>query len=92
NPLWRQMQADVFGKKISTLKVEQGAAYGVALLASVGDGAYRDIAEACKATIEVASQTPVDRKAAKTYDTLFPIYQRLYGQLKADFASLAALA
>ena len=43
NPLWRQMQADVFGKKITTLKVEQGPAYGVALLAAVGDGAYKSI-------------------------------------------------
>ena len=91
NPLWRQMQADVFGKKITTLKVEQGAAYGVALLAAVGDGAYRDIAEACKATIEVASHTPVDRKAAKTYEGLFPIYQNLYGHLKEDFAALSKL-
>jgi len=91
NPLWRQMQADVFGKKVSTLKVEQGAAYGVALLAAVGDGAYRDIAEACKATIEVASHSPVDRKAAKTYEALFPIYQNLYSHLKDDFAALARL-
>lgn len=91
NPMWRQMQADVFDKKITTLKVEQGAAYGVALLAAVGDGAYRDIAEACKATIEVASQTPVDRKSAKAYDKLFPIYQSLYGHLRDDFAALAKL-
>lgn len=91
NPMWRQMQADVFDKKITTLKVEQGAAYGVALLAAVGDGAYHDIAEACKATIEVASQTPVDRKSAKAYDKLFPIYQSLYGHLRDDFAALAKL-
>lgn len=91
NPLWRQMQADVFDKKITTLKVEQGPAYGVALLAAVGDGAYRDIAQACDATIEVASQTAVDRKAAKAYAKLFPVYQRLYSQLKSDFAALAAM-
>ncbi len=91
NPLWRQMQADVFDKKITTLKVEQGPAYGVALLAAVGDGAYRDIAQACDATIEVASQTAVDKKAAKAYAKLFPVYQRLYSQLKSDFATLATL-
>ena len=91
NPVWRQMQADVFGKKITTLKVEQGAAYGVALLASVGDGAYRDIAEACKATIEAASHCTVDKKAAKTYDALFPVYQQLYKNLKEDFAAISKL-
>ncbi len=91
NQLWIQFQAVVFGKKITTLKVEQGAAFGVALLAAVGDGAYRDIAEACKATIEVASHSPVDRKSAKTYAALFPIYQSLYGNLKSNFAALAKL-
>ena len=90
NPLFRQLQADVFGKKVVSLKVEQGAAYGVALLAAVGDGAYKNIEAACKATIEVASETDVNRKDAKCYDALFPIYQRLYKQLKPEFAALSA--
>lgn len=91
NPLWRQMQADVFGSKITTLKVEQGPAYGVALLAAVGDGAYKNIEQACKSTIEVAAQTPPDRKAAKVYESLFPIYRRLYANLKNDFADLGSV-
>lgn len=89
NPLWRQMQADVFGKKITTLEVEQGPAFGVALLAAVGDGAYRSIEAACKATIEVAGETPPDRNAVKNYNRLFPIYQGLYGQLKDSMAAIA---
>lgn len=91
NPMWRQMQADVFGKKVVSLEVEQGPAYGVALLAAVGDRAYKSIEEACKATIRVASESTVDRKAAKRYQALFPIYQKLYGHLAKDFAELAAL-
>jgi xylulokinase len=91
NPLWRQMQADVFGSAITTLKVEQGPAYGVALLAAVGDGAFKNIQQACRETIEVADKTAPDRKAVKDYQSLFPIYQRLYGALKDDFTSLANL-
>ena len=91
NPLWRQMQADVFGKKITTLKVEQGPAYGVALLAAVGDGAYKNIEAACAATIEVADVTPTDRTAVKAYNRLFPIYQDLYGKLKDSMAELAGI-
>jgi xylulokinase len=89
NPLWRQMQADVFAKKITTLQVEQGPAYGVALLAAVGDGAYKSIEAACKATIEIAEETKPDRHAVKNYDQLFPIYQGLYGQLKGSMSALA---
>lgn len=91
NPFWRQMQADVFGKKITTLQVEQGPAYGVALLAAVGDGQYRSIEDACKATIEVADQTPPDRAAVKAYNRLFPIYQQLYGQLKDSMQALSEI-
>jgi xylulokinase len=89
NPLWRQMQADVFGKKITTLEVEQGPAFGVALLAAVGDGAYRSIESACKATIKVADETPINRSAAKRYNQLFPIYRDLYGQLKESMAKIS---
>lgn len=89
NPMWRQMQSDVFGKKVTTLEVEQGAAYGVALLAAVGDGAYRSIEQACTATIKVAAQTTPDRGAVKNYNRLFPIYQDLYGQLKESMNRLA---
>ncbi|MGI9470563.1 MAG: xylulokinase [Rubripirellula sp.] len=89
NPLWRQMQADVFGKKITTLEVEQGPAFGVALLAAVGDGAYRSIESACKATITVADETPADRAAVRNYNKLFPIYRDLYGDLKDSMSKLA---
>jgi xylulokinase len=89
NPMWRQMQADVFGKKITTLEVEQGPAYGVALLAAVGDGAYKNIESACKATIKVADQTSPDKAAVKNYDRLFPIYRDLYGNLKDSMNQLA---
>jgi xylulokinase len=89
NPMWRQMQADVFGKKITTLQVEQGPAYGVALLAAVGDGAYRSIESACKATIEIAEETAPNRAATKNYDRIFPIYRDLYGQLKDSMAALS---
>ena len=89
NPMWRQMQADVFGKKITTLEVEQGPAYGVALLAAVGDGAYKSIESACSATIKVADQTPPNRKDVSRYNELFPIYQDLYGQLKESMSKIA---
>jgi xylulokinase len=83
------MQADVFGKKITTLEVEQGPAFGVALLAAVGDGAYRSIESACKETIKVADETPADRASVKQYNQLFPIYRELYGQLKESMAKIA---
>ena len=43
SPLWQQIQADVFGQDVMTINAEQGPAYGVALLAAVGSGAYKSI-------------------------------------------------
>lgn len=89
--LWRQIQADAFGQKVVTINAEQGPAYGVALLAAVGAGAFKNVAEACSTTIKVVSETPFDRQAKKVYDAGFPIYQNLYRSLKNDFKSISAL-
>lgn len=92
SPLWRQIQADVFGQKVSTINSEEGAAYGVALLAAVGAGAFKHVPEACAATIRVVKETPTNRAAAKTYERAYPEYGQLYHSLKGDFKRIAALA
>src|SRR2546429_7036682 len=38
SPLWRQIQADVYGHAVEIVEAEEGAAYGAALLAAVGAG------------------------------------------------------
>jgi xylulokinase len=91
SPLWRQIQADVFGRKVFTINTEEGPAYGVALLAAVGAGAFKNIQEACAATIREVDQTVPRRPARRRYDRAFPIYQRLYHSLKDDFKSIAEL-
>jgi xylulokinase len=89
--IWRQIQADVFGHNVVTLNAEEGAAYGVALLAAVGAGAYKNIEEACNATIKVNKETRFNPEATKYYNSAFPLYQRLYQSLKGDFKQIAKL-
>jgi xylulokinase len=91
SPLWRQIQADVFGQDVVTINAEQGPAYGVALLAAVGSRAYKNIEEACAATIRVVSRTSHDKKATKTHDRHFPVYQQLYQSLENDFKTIGGL-
>jgi xylulokinase len=91
SPLWRQIQANVFGRMVVTINSEEGAAYGVALLAAVGAGAFKNIQEACAATIRVVRETAVQKPAKQYYDRAFPIYQKLYRSLKDDFKCIAAL-
>ncbi|MEX2114034.1 MAG: xylulokinase [Pirellulales bacterium] len=91
SPLWRQIQADVFGQKVVTINAEEGPAYGVALLAAVGAGAFNNVEEACEATIRVVKETKPNAPARKLHDKAFPIYQGLYRALKDDFKRISAL-
>ena len=89
--LWRQIQADVFGQAAVTINSEQGPAYGVALLAAVGAGEYRNVEQACSATIKVVKKTPTIRKNKSYYDRGFPVFQDLYRRLSDSFKQISAL-
>lgn len=88
---WRQLQADVYGLKAVTTNSLEGPAYGVALLAAVGTGAYKSIVEACEATIKVEESTSPNLKSRKIYDASYPLYRKLYRSLKDDFRIIAEL-
>jgi xylulokinase len=88
SPFWRQIQADVFGQQVVTVNSAEGPAFGVALLAAVGTGAFKDIQEACQATIKVVKTTKPNAKAQKVYDAAMLIYQRLYCSLKDEFHAI----
>ena len=69
-----------------TINAEEGPAYGVALLAAVGAGAFKNIQEACRPTIRVVEAKPLSqRRAAAYYDRGVSEYQQLYRSLKDDF-------
>jgi xylulokinase len=89
SPFWRQMQADVYGRNVVTINAEEGPAYGVALLAAVGTGAYADVVEACQATIRVTGETELDPRAMEIYNRAWPLYQQLYRSLREDYAQMA---
>lgn len=89
---WRQLQADIYGQEVCVTNSDEGPAYGVALLAATGTGAYRTIAEACDATISVTARTPACETAKAAYNRAYPMYGQLYRNLKASFPALVQLA
>jgi xylulokinase len=89
---WRQLQADVYGQRVVTINAEEGPAYGVALLAMVGTGAYKSISEACNATIRTVTETDPDRRSVSVYNAGYPIYGSLYRALRSSFPALTKLA
>lgn len=83
--LWRQILADVFESELVTVNTSEGAAYGAALLAGVGAGAWSDVQTACNATIEITDRTTPDSARVPIYQKSYTIYRGLYPKLKPSF-------
>ena len=82
SPFWRQTLADILEKIVVTLESQEGSAYGAALLAMAGTGAYGSVPEVCGAVIrEVDKVEPRDSGYASRYQT----YRDLYPALKPLF-------
>lgn len=91
SPLWRQMFADVFNHKVVTLESQEGSAYGAALLALVGTGAYASVPEVCKAVIrEVDAVTPRNHEA-QSYHRAHEVYKALYPTLRPIYGLIQGL-
>jgi xylulokinase len=91
NPLWKQIQADIYGQEVCTINASEGPAFGVALLAQVGTGGFSSVPEACDATIRVVETTPKNAANAAFYDRAYPIYKKLYQDLRETFKSMSDL-
>src|SRR5271168_2125632 len=79
-PLWRQIQADVYGYPVDLLEAEEGGAFGAALLAGTGIGVWESVEAACKATVRVAETIPP--KHAAVMNEGYKEYRRIYPALK----------
>ena len=88
---WRQLQADIYGATAVTINAEEGPAYGVALLAAVGTGRFKDVRQACKSAISVTRTVNPQPKLKKLYEKNYAQYRRLYPALKAEFQNIAKL-
>lgn len=89
---WRQLQADIYGQNVSVTNSVEGPAYGVALLAATGTGAFKDVVEACTATIKVENKTTTNKANKAVYNRNYPMYGQLYSALKPSFPTIVNLA
>ncbi len=89
---WRQMQADMFKASVVTINTRESAAYGAALLAAVGAGAFDSVEQACAKAIQITSTLKPRKTATAVYDQMYPEFRSLYRALKDDFRRIAAIA
>jgi len=81
SPIWRQIQADVYGRDVETVETEEGAGYGAALLAGVGAGFWKSVDEACDAVVHTAQVTPARPEVASVMSYRYKQYRRVYPAL-----------
>ena len=82
SPLWRQIQADVYAHEVEIVAAEEGAAYGAAILAGTGAGAWSSVDEACDTVVRVATRIAPNRAAAKTMKRGYRKYRKIYPALR----------
>jgi xylulokinase len=90
--LWRQMQADVFGVPVRRTTVDEGPAYGAALLAGVTAGAFKNVGEACSVVRLRPDAEAPNEDDAQLYRHYLKVYRDLYPATASAMARLSELS
>ena len=80
--VWRQIQADVYGTSVGALEVEEGPAYGAALLAGVGVNNWTSVENAVDAAVRAFQQIEPDPRDAALMNRRYGAYRKLYPALR----------
>jgi xylulokinase len=87
---WRELLAGILNQRVVTLETQEGSAYGAALLALAGTGAYASVAEVCGAAIRETESVSPDAADAAFYARAHRIYQSMYPAIRPICAQIAA--
>ena len=79
--LWQQILADVLKTELTKVNVTEGAAFGAAILASVGAGVWADIDTACAEMVHLADSSTPDQSRVKLYEPYYKLYRQIYPSL-----------
>lgn len=80
--LWRQITADILNLPLYTASNKQGASYGAAILAMVGNNEYKDVAAACKSILCKGKASIPIKENIEYYNKKYEIFKKLYPALK----------
>ena len=86
--LWLQLQADAYGLPVRRSVVEQGPAFGAALLAGVAAGVYADVAEASAVVAIEPGAVGPDPDTRRLYEECLALYRSLYGSTREAMHAL----
>lgn len=90
--LWRQLQADIYDMPIHRTTIDEGPAFGAALLAGVAAGVYASVDDAVTVVELREDVTVPDPERAQVYRDHYEIYRSLYGSTSHAMHQLSGLA
>lgn len=86
SPLWQKIIADVCRIEAEIPLVEEGPAYGAAMLAMVACGAYKTVEEAASALVVTKSTVKPEAEISARYQSRYELFGSLYKALKDTFS------
>lgn len=82
SPLIRRLQSEIFGLPVTTVDREEGPAYGAALLAAVGVGAFADLSAAAAKTLKRSPAQKPEAPAVMAYKEPYARFRAAYHAAK----------
>ena len=79
--LWLQIVASVLGLPIELTAVEEGSAYGAALLGGVAGGMFADVPDAVARCVRIRTTVDPDPAWQSAYEEMYPRFGALYPAL-----------
>jgi xylulokinase len=78
SPLWRHIQADIYGNEVEIVEAEEGAAFGAAMLAGVGAKIWPSVDAACDAVVRVVKRVRPNPANVAVMDACYEKFDRIY--------------
>ena len=78
---WMQIKADVLGRSVKTMKVDESGCLGAAILAASATHHFQSITEAMKAMTHTEKTYEPDNSQMKLYNELYELYKELNEKL-----------
>jgi xylulokinase len=79
---WTQIQSDIYGKPIQTLRISECTTFGAAILGAVAAGVFKTIEEAVETLVHTGRSVEPNRRNHELYDELYAIFCETYKVLR----------